>query len=88
MGYRSRSWAVMPRIALTDDGIGEAKPLEKSNTPFDSLGLFVLVTPNGSTLWRQTYTHHGKERMLLHGACPGLDLGNRSNLTATFRALR
>lgn len=61
-------------MALTDLKIRKAKPLEKPYKLYDSLGLFLLVNPNGSKLWRQKYTLREKERLLTHGAYPGVSL--------------
>ena len=57
-------------MALTDLRIRKAKPQGKPYKLYDTLGLFVLVNPSGSKLWRQKYKHQGKERLLTHGAYP------------------
>lgn len=61
-------------MALTDLKIKKAKGREKSYKLYDSLGLFVLVNPNGSKLWRQKYQIDGKERTIAHGSYPALSL--------------
>ncbi|ASP20090.1 prophage CP4-57 integrase [Antarctobacter heliothermus] len=61
-------------MALTDLKIKKAKTAEKPYKLYDSLGLFVLVNPNGSKLWRQKYTFRGKERLLAHGSYPDVSL--------------
>lgn len=40
---------------LTDIKIKTAKPKEKEYTLFDGLGLYIVVKPNGSKLWRFKY---------------------------------
>ena len=57
-------------MTLTDLKIRKAAAAEKPYKLYDSLGLFVLVNPNGSKLWRQKYTYQGKERLVAHGTYP------------------
>ena len=47
---------------------------EKSYKLSDGGGLFLLVKPSGSKLWRQQYRYHGKERLLSHGQYPDVSL--------------
>ena len=61
-------------MALTDIEVRKAKVREKEYEMYDSLGLFVLVKPNGSKLWRQKYKLHGKERNVAHGSYPSISL--------------
>ena len=61
-------------MALTDLKVWKAKAEAKAYKIYDSLGLFVLVKPNGSKLWRQTYKSQGKERLLAHGSYPDVSL--------------
>lgn len=61
-------------MALTDIEIRKAKPKVKPYKLYDASGLFVLVKPNGSKLWRQKYILHGKEKSLTHGAYPEVTL--------------
>ncbi|WP_104017812.1 tyrosine-type recombinase/integrase [Roseovarius nitratireducens] len=61
-------------MALTDLKIKKAKAKEKPYKMYDSLGLFVLVNPNGSKLWRQKYQLDGKERTIAHGSYPAVTL--------------
>lgn len=61
-------------MALSDLKIKKAKAAEKPYKMYDSQGLFILVKPNGSRLWRQKYTVAGKERLLTHGSYPGVSL--------------
>lgn len=61
-------------MALTDLKIRKAKPLRKPYKLYDSLGLFVLIKPSGSKLWRQKYQLDGKERTIAHGSYPAVSL--------------
>ena len=73
VGYRSEQREI-PHLALTDMQIRKAKQRDKPYKMHDSLGLFVLVNPNGSKLWRQKYKRHGKEKVISHGAYPAVSL--------------
>ncbi|OIP82833.1 MAG: hypothetical protein AUK37_08475, partial [Rhodobacterales bacterium CG2_30_65_12] len=61
-------------MALTDLKIKKAKAQERPYKLYDSLGLFVLVNPNGSKLWRQKYQIDGKERVIAHCSYPAISL--------------
>jgi hypothetical protein len=39
-------------MPLTDTAIRAVKPLEKQQKLFDGNGLFLLVAPSGSKIWR------------------------------------
>ncbi len=41
-----------------------AKPKDRAYKLADSEGLFLLVQPNGSKLWRMKYRFGGKEKLL------------------------
>jgi len=49
---------------------GSSKPVKHS----DSGGLHLLVTPQGSKLWRLAYRFGGKQKTLAFGAYPGVSL--------------
>jgi len=49
--------------------VASAKPAAKDYKLSDGAGLYLLVRPNGSKLWRFNYVHHGKHRTLAFGAC-------------------
>ena len=57
-------------MPLPDTKIRSAKPKAKPYKLFDGGGLFLLVNPNGSKLWRQKYRYAGKERLHAIGAYP------------------
>jgi integrase len=61
-------------LALSEFKISKSKPKDKPYKLYDSLGLFLLVNPNGSKLWRQKYSHLGKERLLALGSYPAVSL--------------
>lgn len=55
---------------LTDKAIRALKPDEKPYKAADSLGLYLLIQPNGSRLWRFKYRFAGKEKLAALGAYP------------------
>lgn len=61
-------------MALSDVQLRALKPAEKPFKISDSKGLHVLVTPNGSRLWRLAYRFQGKQKLLALGAYPDVSL--------------
>lgn len=61
-------------MPLSEFKISKAKPKDKPHKLSDGGGLFLLVNPSGSTLWRQKYRFMGKERLLSHGQYPDVSL--------------
>jgi integrase len=61
-------------MPLDDLTIRNAKPREKPFKLFDEKGLFLLVSPTGSRLWRLKYPFAGKEKLLALGAYPEITL--------------
>lgn len=59
---------------LSDAKVRALKPKEKPYKQADFDGLFVLVNPNGSKLWRFKYRWMGKEKLLSFGKYPDLSL--------------
>ena len=57
-------------MPLTDVEIRKAKPAAKPFKLSDEKGLFLLVNPTGSKLWRLKYRFDGKEKLLALGAIP------------------
>ena len=53
---------------LTDTKVRQAKPADKPYKLFDGGGLFLLVQPGGSKLWRLKYRFGGKEKLLAIGS--------------------
>jgi len=74
---------------LTDVKARKAAPGEKDYKLTDERGLFLLVRPNGSKLWRMKYRFAGKEKLLSFGAYPEVSLSEpRERRDAARRALR
>ena len=61
-------------MVLTDTAIRNAKPADKPYKVTDSQGLYLLVNPRGSKLWRIKYRIDGVERKLSIGAYPEITL--------------
>ncbi|WP_439860631.1 tyrosine-type recombinase/integrase [Pseudomonas sp. MBLB4136] len=61
-------------MALTDSAIKTAKPKEMPYKLSDAHGLYLLVNPNGSKLWRLKFRVNGKEKGLALGAYPTVTL--------------
>lgn len=55
-------------MALTDLAVRSAKPKEKPYKLADEKGLYLLVNPAGSKLWRLKYRFDGKEKLIALGA--------------------
>ncbi|WP_192359697.1 phage integrase central domain-containing protein [Mesorhizobium mediterraneum] len=67
-------------MALTNSQIQAAKPGPRPVKLSDGGGLFLLIQPNGSKLWRQAFRHDGKQLTLAHGAYPGVTLADARRL--------
>jgi hypothetical protein len=63
-----------PHLALTDTAVRNAKPKGKPYKLGDSQGLYLLINPNGSKLWRIKYRMKGVERKLALGGYPEISL--------------
>ncbi len=61
-------------MPLTETAIKAAKPTAKPRKLTDERGLYLLVNPNGSKLWRLKYRIAGKEKLLALGAYPDVTL--------------
>jgi hypothetical protein len=61
-------------MALTDIAIRTAKPKNRPYKVADAQGLYLLVNPTGSKLWRLKYRMHGVERKLALGSYPDTSL--------------
>jgi transcriptional regulator with XRE-family HTH domain len=57
-------------MALSVEDIEDAQPRERPYKLSAERGLFLLVNPNGSKLWRLKYRFGGKEKLLALGAYP------------------
>ncbi|WP_260583926.1 tyrosine-type recombinase/integrase [Sphingopyxis sp. PET50] len=75
-------------MVLTDTAIRKAKPKDKPYKVADSQGLYLLVNPRGSKLWRVKYRINGVERKLAIGSYPEITLAEaRSARDAARRQL-
>lgn len=63
-------------MALTEIAIKNAKPREKNYKLSDSLGLYLLVRPSGSKMWRYDYVFDGKRKSFAIGRYPEVTLHN------------
>ena len=61
-------------MPLTEIQAKKSKPRDNAYKLADGEGLFLLVQPNGSKLWRMKYRFGGKEKLLSFGAYPALGL--------------
>jgi integrase len=72
---------------LTTKAVDNAKPKEKPYKLADGEGLFLLVNPGGSRLWRLKYRHGGKEKLLSFGTYPKVGLAQARRLRDDARKL-
>jgi integrase len=63
-------------MPLTDTQIKGLKPAGKSTKHSDGGGLHLLVSPQGSKLWRQAYRFDGKQKTLSLGSYPVVSLAD------------
>lgn len=63
-------------MALTVVQVKSAKPREKAYKLADEKGLYLLVNPNGSKLWKLKYRFAGIEKKLSLGAFPEVSLAD------------
>lgn len=61
-------------MPLTDTAIKKAKPGDKPVKLSDGKGMYLLVNPAGSKLWRWKYRVLGKEKVMSLGAYPDVSL--------------
>jgi len=72
-------------MALTDTAIRGTKPRQKPFKVYDRDGLFLLVNPSGSKLWRWRYRVDGKEKLMALGEYPLVGLSQARELHFTAR---
>jgi len=65
-------------MALTDAKLRSLKGTGKTQKISDAGGLHIVVTPNGSRLWRLAYRFGGKQKLLALGKYPDVLLGPAS----------
>ena len=61
-------------MPLSDLKVRNEKPGSKARKVYDDRGLYLLVQPNGSKLWRYKYRFAKKEKTLALGASPEISL--------------
>ncbi|MDR6706594.1 MULTISPECIES: Arm DNA-binding domain-containing protein [unclassified Novosphingobium] len=59
---------------LSDAKIRAAKPRDKACKLADSHGLYPLVRPNGSKLWKWNYAFDGVRKTMAFGSYPAVSL--------------
>lgn len=74
-------------MPLTDVVCRNAKPAEKPKKLTDAMGLYLVVMPNGSKLWRHKYRHLGKEKLASYGSYPEVSLQDARECRAATRKL-
>ncbi len=62
-----------------------AQPSGRAYKLFDERGLFLLVNPSGSKLWRFKYRHARREKLLSLGSFPDVSLAQARKLGAEAR---
>ena len=72
-------------MALTDMAIRATKPAKKPFKMYDREGLFLLVNPGGSKLWRWRYRADGKEKLMALGEYPIVNLAEARERHFTAR---
>lgn len=61
-------------MKLTDTQIKRTKPSAKAYKLSDGGGLFLWVTPSGGKMWRWTYRHEGRAKLMTFGKYPDVPL--------------
>ena len=79
-------------MALTDTAIRLAKAGDSDRKLADGKGLYLLITPAGSKLWRLKYRIDGREKKLGFGSYPDVSLSDarkrRDEARETLRSLQ
>jgi hypothetical protein len=74
-------------MALTDLRLRGAQPAAKPYRLTDGHGLFVLIQPNGSKLWRWKYRFQREYRLMAFGSYPEISLADARSTHAAARVL-
>lgn len=74
-------------MALTNTAIQNLKPKDKPYKVSDGGGLFLLVTTEGSRLWRFAYRYSGKQKTISFGSYPDVKLAAARDQRDAARAL-
>jgi integrase len=73
-------------MPLSDAGIRNLKPKENPYKQGDFAGLYLLVRPGGSKLWRFKYRIDGREKLLAIGRYPDVSLAQARQIRDEARA--
>lgn len=74
-------------MPLTEIQAKASKPRERAYKLADSEGLFLLIQPNGSKLWRMKYRYAGKEKLLSFGSYPKVGIAAARERRAAAKAV-
>ena len=74
-------------MPLTDTHVRNAKPRDRPLKISDGGGLFLMITPQGSKLWRLAYRYAGKQKTLAIGAYPAVSLEKARESRAAAKKL-
>jgi integrase len=74
-------------MALTAIAVKNAKPTAKSYKLTDGGGLYLLITPKGSKLWRMKYRFAGTEKKLSFGPWPEVSMQQARDARDEARAM-
>jgi integrase len=74
-------------MSLTDTAVKGAKSSDRPKKLFDGMGLYLVVTPEGSKRWRFKYRFFGKEKLLSLGVYPDVNLKMARARRDDFRKL-
>jgi integrase len=74
-------------MSLADVRIRTAKPKDKPYKLSDGNGLFVLINPTGSKLWRLKYRFLDKERLYSIGSYPDIGAGEARQIRDSVKKL-
>lgn len=72
-------------MVLTDTAIKRSRLTDKPYKLADGKGLYLLVNPSGSKLWRWKYRFEGKEKLMPFGAYPEVTLADARSRHAEAR---
>lgn len=76
-------------MPLSDTTIRNTKPRRKPFKLFDGGGLYLLIQPHGTKLWRKAYRINGKHKTLAFGIYPTVSLADaRAKRDAAKRVLQ
>lgn len=88
-GYHQSGVKPMPKRIqpLTQSQVDKSKPKFNQFKLHDGLGLYLLVTPQNSKLWRFDYYFNGVRKTISFGAYPEISLDMARELRAEARQL-